>query len=136
MTRLLTAAALAAMACTPVAGQAASCAGPNPAITSVSVKNVTSDGRLDTYHLVGTVTNLGSQAQASNTLQFVDIYAETDKHDNRGVPPLAAGQSYTFGYDWQRSADAGKGTTTVHFRIDLRQGSNCNPGNGTYSVTF
>ncbi|MBV8373881.1 MAG: hypothetical protein JO302_00070 [Candidatus Eremiobacteraeota bacterium] len=135
MTRLWIA-ALTVLAFAPTAVEAATCAGPNPAITSVVVKNVSSNGGLDTYHLVATLTNLGSQAQASNTLQFVDIYAETDKHDNRGIPPLAPGQSYTFGYDWQRSSDAGKGTTTVHFRVDMRQGSDCNPANGTYSVTF
>jgi subtilase family serine protease len=124
------------LALAPAASAAAACAGPNPAITSVVVKNVTASGQLKTYHLAGTVTNLGSQAQPSNSLQFVDIYGDTDKHDTRGIPPLAPGQSYTFRYDWQRSADAGNGTTTLHFRIDVRQGSNCNPNNGTYSVTF
>jgi hypothetical protein len=135
MIRALTA-LVATLALTPLGAPAATCAGANPAITSVVVKNVTSNGQLNTYHIVGTVTNLGSQAQPSNTLQFVDIYAETDKHDDRGVPPLAPGQSYSFGYDWQRSTDAGSGTTTVHFRIEMRQGSNCNPANGTNSVTF
>jgi subtilase family serine protease len=120
----------------PAAVPAATCAGANPAITSVSVKNVTGNGQLNTYHIVATVTNLGSQAQASNTLQFVDIYAETDKHDNRGIPPLAAGHSYTFGYDWQRSVDAGKGTTTVYLQMHMRQGSDCNPANGKNSITF
>ncbi|MBV9718741.1 MAG: hypothetical protein JOZ77_05450 [Candidatus Eremiobacteraeota bacterium] len=135
MIRVLTAAAVI-LTFTPATAHAATCSGANPAITSVVVKNVTTAGELNTYHLVGTVTNLGSQAQPSSTLQFVDIYAETEKHDNRGVPPLAPGQSYTFGYNWQRATDAGNGSTTVHFRIQMKQGTNCNPGNGSYSVTF
>lgn len=120
----------------PRAAPAATCAGPNPAITSVVVKNVTSNGSVSVYHMSGTVTNLGSQGQPSDTLQFVDVYVDQVKHDNRGIPPLAPGQSYTFGYDWTRSAQAGNGTTTAHFRIDMRRGSDCNLNNGSYSVTF
>jgi subtilase family serine protease len=129
-------ASLLALSLAPVAAAAATCAGANPAITSAAVKNVTSTGQLDTYHITGTVTNLGGSAQPRNTLQFVDVYVDQQKRDSRGVPPLAPGQSYTFGFDWQRSADAGKGTTTVRFRMDMRQGDDCNPNNGTYSITF
>ena len=129
-------AALSAFALLPAAAAAATCAGPNPSITSVVVKNVTHNGSTDIYHLSGTVMNLGSQGQPANTLQFVDIFVDTVKRDDRGIPPLAPGKSYVFGYDWTRSADAGRGTTTVRFRIDMRQGSNCNPSNGTYSITF
>jgi len=124
------------LALAPAGASAATCAGPNPAITSVMVKSVTSSGSLDVYHISGTVTNLGSAAQPKNVLQFVDIYADADKHDSRGIPPLAPGQSYTFGYDWQRSADAGKGTTTLQFRMDMSQGDDCNPANGSKSLTF
>lgn len=46
------------------------------------------------------------------------------------------GQSYTFGFDWDRSSDAGPGTTTVDFRTRMIQGSNCHPSNGASSVTF
>jgi hypothetical protein len=127
---------LVVLALAPEAAPAASCAGANPALTSVTVKNVTTSGQLNTYHMVGTVTNLGSQGQPSNTLQFVDIYVDQIKKNDRGIPPLAPGQSYTFGFDWPRSADAGSGTTTVHFRIRMVQGSDCNPANGTNSVTF
>jgi len=136
MTMRALAAVLFALALVPLAAPAATCAGANPAITSVVVKNVTSSGTVDVYHLVGTVTNLGNQGQPSNTLQFVDIYTDTVKHDDRGIPPLAAGKSYSFGYNWTRSSDAGKGTTTMQFRIDMRQGSNCNPANGSSSITF
>jgi hypothetical protein len=124
------------LALVPSTAPAAGCAGANPAITSVVVKNVTSVGLLNTYHMAGTVTNLGSQGQPSNTLQFVDIYIDGQKRNDRGIPPLAPGQSYTFGFDWSRSSGAGPGTTTVHFRIRMVQGMDCNPANGTNSVTF
>lgn len=129
---------LAALVLVPAAAPAASagCAGANPAITSVAVKNMTQTGQLNTYHMVGTVTNLGNEAQPSNTLQFVDIYIDQQKRNDRGIPPLAPGQSYTFGFDWDRSTDAGPGTTTVNFRTRMVQGSDCNPSNGVSSVTF
>lgn len=135
MIRVLTAIVFA-LALAPAAAPAATCAGANPAITSVVVKNVTSNGRVNTYHIVGTVTNLGSVGQPSNTLQFVDIYVDRMKRDDRGIPPLAPGQSYTFGYDWTRATDAGPGTTTAHFRIRMVQGGDCNPANGANFVTF
>src|SRR5579871_1745098 len=135
MIRVLSA-ILFALAFAPGPVPAAGCAGADPAITSVTVKNVTTSGQLNTYHIVGTVTNLGNQAQSSSTLQFVDVYVDRMKRDTRGIPPLRAGQSYTFGYDWSRSTDAGNGTTTAHFQMDIRQGSDCNPTNGTESVTF
>ena len=135
MMRVLSALLVAALV-GPIGTSAASCTGANPAITSVVVKNVTSAGTLRSYHIVGTVTNLGSQAQPSNTLQFVDIYVDRQKRNDRGIPPLAPGHSYTFGFDWSRSADAGQGTTTVHFQLRMVAGSDCNPANGTNSVTF
>jgi hypothetical protein len=115
---------------------AAMCAGANPAITSVAVKNVTSNGSLNEYHIQGTVTNLGSQGQSRSTLQFVDIWQYGVHMDARGIPPLAPGQSSSFGYVWQRNAGAGAGTTTLDFRIRMVQGSNCNPRNSTYQIRF
>lgn len=135
MMRVLSALVFAALV-SPVGTSAATCAGANPAITSVVVKNVTTSGKLSSYHIVGTVTNLGSRAQPSNTLQFVDIYVDRQKRNDRGIPPLAPGRSYTFGFDWSRSSDAGQGTTTVHFQLRMVQGSDCNPANGSNSVTF
>jgi hypothetical protein len=117
-------------------GTSAACLGPNPAITHVSVINHTTSNQVNRYHLVGTVTNEGTSGQPSNTLQFVDIWYGGDKLDSRGIPPLPLGGSYNFSYDFQRSSDAGSGTTQLTFRIDMRSGSNCNPANGRYSVTF
>jgi hypothetical protein len=122
------------LAQTAAAAVAATCAGANPAITSVGVKGVSSNGKLNTYHIVGTVTNLGSAGQPANTLQFVDIWQYAVKLDDKGIPPLAPGQSATFSYMWQRSTDAASGTTTLNFRIRMVQGSDCNPGNGSYSL--
>jgi subtilase family serine protease len=122
-------------------GAAASCAGADPAIVSAKVQNVTSNGSVNHYTLVGRVTNLGTAKQASNVLQFVDIYQNGTRLEDRGVPPLAPGQSYTFSYDWQRASDAGTGTTTMYFRLRMTSPSppgnqDCNPGNDTKSVTF
>ena len=120
---------------------AAGCAGADPAITSVRVQNVSGNGSLNHYTLVGKVTNLGNQGQASSVLQFVDIYQNGTRLEDRGVPPLAQGQSYTFSYDWQRASDAGTGTTTMHFSLRMTSPSppgsqDCNTGNDTFNVTF
>ena len=123
------------LALQPIGAAAATCAGANPAITSVVVRGVT-PGPSNQYHLVGTVTNLGSSGQSKSTLQFVDIYQYGVHMDNRGIPPLAAGQSHTFTYTWLRNPEATKGSTTLDFRIRMAQGSDCNPSNGSYHITF
>lgn len=130
--------ALLLTAQTITASASTACAGANPAITSVAVKGVNSDGGLNRYQLSGTVVNLGRTAQPSNTLQFVDIYKGSTKLDAKGIPPLKPGESYTFSYVSVRSHDAGNGTTTLAFRLDLRQPSTqgCTTGNDHYSVTF
>jgi hypothetical protein len=119
----------------PAGAAAGTCAGANPAVTSVVVRAVT-PGPTNIYHLTGTVENLGSSGQPENTLQFVDIYQYGSRIDNRGIPPLAAGQSHAFTYTWLRNPEAAKGSTTLDFRIRMVQGSDCNPGNGTYGITF
>jgi hypothetical protein len=120
---------------------ATACIGPDPAIVSVGVKGMQSSGGLDRYTLSARVVNLGSTAQASNTLQFVNIYKGSTKLDSRGVPPLRAGQSYTFHYISDRSAQAGAQTTTLGFRMDVREPPNtgsqpCNASNGVTMVRF
>jgi hypothetical protein len=91
------------------------------------------------YNIVGTVVNAGSEGHASNVLQFVDIYENGDKLDSRGIPPLKPGQSYTFSYAVMRSADAGKGTGILSFRLDMRQLSSredCNLSNDSFTLRF
>ncbi len=123
------------LAQTGTAAVAATCAGANPAITKVAVQSVTSNGKLNYYHIVGTVANFGSQSQPSNTLQFVDIWQYGVRLDAKGIRPLAPLQSTTFSYVWQRSTEAARGTSTLNFRIRMEQGSDCNPANGTYNLT-
>lgn len=127
---------LVALALAPLEAAAATCEGPNPAITAAKVIGVTNAGTENVYRLSGTVTNLGGSRQPTNTLQHVGIYYAGDRLDSRSIPPLLAGQSFTFTYDWQRALDAGPGTTTVEFRMNMRRGENCYPANGTNSVTF
>ena len=141
MLRIVTLTVLAIVSAGPGVASAA-CGGADPAITTVAVKSVTQAGGINHYTLTGTVVNDGSQAQAKDTLQFVDIFQQPgEKLDAKGIPPLAPGQSYTFSYVMLRSAEAGNGTTTLHFQLDLHQpapsaSSNCNTANDTYSVTF
>lgn len=123
------------------ASAAATCAGADPSITSVAVANVTPAGGVDQYHIAGTVVNRGGQAQASNVLQFVDIFQNGQRLDSKSIPPLAEGQSFTFTYVALRSTEAGKGTTTLHFQLRMRQpspggGENCATGDDTNAVTF
>ncbi len=120
---------------------AAGCSGADPAVLSVAVKSMETVGGLNRYTMRGRVANVGHVAQASDTLQFVDIYKGHTKLDSRGVPPLRPGQSYTFEYTSERSAAAGRHTTTLAFRMDVRGASsqdsrNCNTGNGVVMVRF
>ena len=133
-------AALALAALFPCAA-AADCAGADPAIASVVVANVTSAQGSNEYHLSGTVVNRGNRPQASDVLQFVDIYETGMKLDAKSIPPLAPGKSFNFTYVATRSADAGKGTTTLDFRLDVHRPSpagdaNCSSDDDEFSLTF
>ncbi len=140
MTRVLTAVVFA-VALAP-AGASAACLGGYPVIAHVTVENHMTSNQVTRYHLVGTVTNEGTQAQPANTLQFVDISQNGDKLDSRGIPPLSLGASYHFTYDFMRAEDAGADTTKLTFRMETQSGNNmrsentCNPANGVYSITF
>ena len=127
---------LLALAFTATAASAA-CNGADPSIASVAVSNVTSTGGLNHYHVRGTVTNIGSQAQPSNTLQFVNIYENGQKLDDKGIPPLAPGQSYQFEYVSDRSVQAGVGSSKLVFRLDVEQpaSAECGPA-APYDVSF
>ena len=121
----------------PTTSNAASCGGAAPAITTAIVKNVTPQGGLNHYQFAITIVNNGS-AQASNTLQSVDVYQNQQKLDAKSVPPLAAGQSYTVTYVSDRSRQAGDGTSKLTFKLDVHQSATqtCNLANDTASVTF
>ena len=126
-----------ALALVPVGASAQVCLGGNPAITHVEVQSTHTMGQMNVYHLVGTVRNLGSTGQPSNTLQFVDIYDGADKVDAKTIPPLPLGGTFHFTYNWNRAVDAGAGSTKFIFKIRMVQGTNCKPSNGgAYILTF
>lgn len=125
----------------PIHAAAASCAGADPAITSVKVQNVSTSGSINQYHILGTVTNLGSMKQGGNVLQSVDIFRDGQHMDTRGIPPLAPGQTYSFTYIWQRASDAGQGSTAMVFKMRFTQPSppgneDCNANNDSFTLTF
>ncbi len=126
----------------PAPGAAATpCAGADPAIVSARVQSPNSDGRVNRYTLAIRVVNLGRANQPSNVLQSVEIYQNDIKRDTKGLPPLRPGQAYTFTYVFQRSVDAGQGTSTLALKLVMRQPSppgkqDCNADNDSYSVTF
>ena len=111
---------------------AAPCAAA-PAIGNVAVQSVTQNGGLNDYHIVGTVTNVCGSPQSKNTLQSVDIYMNGEKIDAKSIPPLAPGQSAQFSYVYQRSKDAGQGTTQLHFVLDMHNGSGASCNSKTIS---
>lgn len=135
MFRILTLALFAAMLIS-AAPAAAGCVGSNPAMTDVRVQSVVPERRAMRWTLAGTVENLGTQSQPLNVLQSVAIFAYGQKLDQRSIPPLRAGQTFSFIYPYVRAVDAGKGTTTLDFRIEMTQGQNCNPANGVYTIRF
>jgi hypothetical protein len=118
---------------TAVAG---TCSGVALSLTNTGVKTVSTQGNLNTYTLTGTVINIGSQGQPSNTLQFVDVMSVGQKLNDRGIPPLAPGQSYTFTYDSQRATQAGKGTSTIVFRLTSPAPASCSAAQQSASITF
>jgi hypothetical protein len=117
------------------------CSGADPAIVSAAVQGVTPSGGLNIYHIVGTVENLGHAKQASSMLQFVEIYFDRNKVDTRGIPPLAPGGKYSFGYDFKRATDAADGSSHIRFQLSFRQptppgSQDCSAGNDVYRLTF
>lgn len=125
------------LAQTPING----CAGADPAIISAGVQGVSHQRGTNIYHVKVGVANLGRMRQASNVLQFIDVYLDDNKIDARGVPPLAPGQRFGTVFDYKRSSDAGDGSSTLRFQLRFRQPSppgaqDCNPGNDTHSLTL
>ena len=82
---------LAAAVAFPAAAPAATCPGPDPAITSVSVKSVAKSNALNHYTIVGTVTNVGAQKQASNVIQTIEILDGAQPVEREGDSAAAGG---------------------------------------------
>jgi hypothetical protein len=130
--------ALAALCSTGYAR--AGCTGSDPSVTTVAVTSMTSDAVLAHYQITGTVVNLGTENQPSNTLQSVDIFSGTQKLDAKSIPPLKAGQSFTFTYTSDRSIDAGKGSSKLTFTMDVQnitsREQNCDLTNDSFTLAF
>ncbi|HEY3674834.1 MAG TPA: hypothetical protein VGK84_02470 [Candidatus Tumulicola sp.] len=130
---------LAALAVVPAPARAA-CSGPDPSIASVSLGHVSTSGGLSTYRFNGSVVNAGNAPQASNVLQFVDVFQAGEKANSIGIPPLHPHQSYAFSYSAQRSSDAGSGTTKLLFRLRMKSpagsAQDCSAGNDSSTLTF
>jgi archaellum component FlaG (FlaF/FlaG flagellin family) len=114
MTHLL---ALFIVAQLPAGQSASACTGPSASIANVTTSQSTDSNGLDRYTLTIAVKNVGSQSQKSNVLQSVDIFLDHAKNGEKGVPPLRAGQTYSFTYDVQRAEDARRGSTSVDLRL-------------------
>jgi hypothetical protein len=130
-----TALVLLVLAQVPI-GVRAACDGANPTVTAVTLHGMSRTAYLDLYHVTATVTNTGSETQMGNVLQFVDVDQYGARLDDRGVPPLAPGQSYTVSYVWPRSVDAGKLTSPLDFRVRLvsPQSQACRSATGSITV--
>jgi hypothetical protein len=126
---------VAAAAAFPAVASAATCAGPDPAITSVKIKGVATSNALNHYTMIGNVTNVGGRNQASNVIQTIAIFDGAQQVDAKGIPPLGVGQSYSFTYVWPRATDAGNGTTTFNFRLKTPD-VDCGTANDSYRLTF
>ena len=120
----------------PLGSVAATCDGANPTVTHVSVASVTRTRYLNLYHVTATVTNLGNTAQPANVMQFTDVNQYGDRLDDRGIPPLAPGQSYTVSYTWPRAVDAGTSTTPLDFHVRLVSAGQYCAANSVSSITF
>jgi len=120
-----------------VAALAPSVAGAcsNLSLGNVGVKNMTSNGNLNHYQIDGVVTNNGAN-QPSSALQAVDVYKGPVKLDSRSIPPLKAGQSFTFTYISDRSSDAGTNSSHLRFVLDAKNGSLCSASAAPATVTF
>jgi hypothetical protein len=120
---------------------AASCAGADPAVLGATSTLASSSAGANHYRLSITVRNVGNRKQASNVLQFVDIYEHKVKLDAKGVPPLRVGQTYVITYDYMRATDAGDGTATFRFQLNMRQpagisSQNCSAANDSFRLVL
>ena len=115
------------------------CNGAHPVVKFAGTSMV-GDYQVNRYTISFTVTNRGKIKQASNVLQFVDIFQDGIKRDTRSIPPLKPRQIFSTTYVYPRSADAGRGTTTLTLRLNMRQpagtAANCSTANDSATVTF
>ncbi len=102
-----------------IAASGSTCTGSDPAIVKTALQSSTQNGALAHFVVAITVSNSSDVKQASNVLQSVAVYQDGNKVDNKGVKPLAAHQSTTVTYTFDRSAQAAPGTTHLRFKLSL-----------------
>jgi hypothetical protein len=132
---------LFAMSQIPAAVSAASCAGADTAITSLKVASVSHTQYANIYHVTVTVANIGHEPQSGDVLPFVDVMYDGNRLDEGGMPPLAAGATHAYTYDFKRSNDAGANTTTLNFHVryvrpDPPGREDCDRANDYATITF
>ena len=115
-----------------------SCA--NPSIISANVQSVSTNGGLNHYTIAITVRNQGNVRQPSNLLQSIDVLQDGQRVGKIGLQPLRPKQSQKVAYGFDRSAEAGSGTTNLTFTLDLngRSGNNvdCRAGDNSLAITI
>src|SRR5215469_11655686 len=111
----------------------------DPTIVSAGVQSVTQNGALNHYTVAITVMNQGDVAQPSNLLESVDVIQASRKTGQMGLQPLGPHQSQKVTYSFDRSVEAGNGTTDLTFILDFNgmSGSNvdCRGGQESYTLT-
>jgi hypothetical protein len=108
---------LAALTLPILAMTSGACAGPT--ITNAVASEVGTNGDLTTYDIAIRVKNAGSAAEPSSLLQSVQVYQDATKVDQKGTPPLGAGQSATVHYRFSRSSEAAARSTHLYFALTL-----------------
>ena len=129
------------LALAPLGAPAASCTGVDVAIVHAGIASTSSSGNVNHYNLTATLTNLGTVAQHANILGSVDISMYGQKLDQRGVKPLAPGESTTISWTWQRSSEAAKGTSTIDLKYEIAPPvpagqEECNTANDHFALTI
>ena len=113
-----------------------SCA--NPSIMSAHVRSVMPHDGLNHYTIAISVKNVGNLKQASNLLQSVVVLQDGNKVGKIGLQPLAPQQTQTVNYGFDRSVDAGTGTTSFEFMLDFNGSSgsttSCHAGKETFNL--
>jgi hypothetical protein len=111
----------------------------NPSILSARVQSVRTNDGLNHYTIGITVQNQGDVRQPSNLLQSVDVFQNRQKVGQISLKPFGPKQLQNVTYSFDRSADAGVGTTYLTFTLDFngRSGHNvdCSAGTETFKIT-
>jgi hypothetical protein len=110
----------------------------NPSILSAGVQSATTQGALQHYTIAITIQNKGNLRQPSNLLQSVVVLQDGQKANQIGLQPLRPKQLQKVTYSFDRSAEAGAGTTDLTFTLDFngRSGNNVDCHAGTETLTI